>query len=329
MSSVVCITKKEYQKAKKIFDGCKDIKFVPVEWQENILADAIVSHKAFGAVIGVEPYKNELYAALPKNGIIARFGVGHDGVDKIKAAKAGLFVTNTPGALDDSVAEHAVLLMGSLARQISRMDSKMKSSEWQPSIGLELKGKTLFVVGCGQIGLKVASIASFGFGMKVVGYDVKPLDAAHANRFGFAQIIKTIDEGLKIADYVSLHIPSIPATKHFVSKQFLGKMKSTAYIINTARGPIVDEAALYDILSKGRIAGAGLDVFENEPYVPIDAAKDLRTLANVVLTPHVGSSTVEACDRMAHCVIKNLLSCTNKRWAEMDIVNKEILKDLK
>jgi lactate dehydrogenase-like 2-hydroxyacid dehydrogenase len=126
-----------------------------------------------------------------------------------------------------------------------------------------------------------------------------------------------------------MHIPSIPVTKKFVSKEFLEKMKPSAYIINTARGPIVDEIALYDMISSGRIAGAGLDVYENEPYIPLDPSKNLCNLPNVVLTPHVGSSTVEACNKMAECVIKNLLAYFRKSWAGMDIVNKEILKVIK
>jgi lactate dehydrogenase-like 2-hydroxyacid dehydrogenase len=326
MVPIVCVTLKEYQKAKSIFDSCKELKFIPADLQEHLLAETIKSHKASAAVLGVDQYKDELYTALPKGGIILRFGVGHDGVDKKRATEAGLFVTNTPGALDDSVAEHAILLMGSLARQIPQHYSNMRSSQWQPSLGYELRGKNLLVVGCGKIGSKVASIASFGFGMKVIGYDTQPLNHKEASRFGFAQLIESLDEGIKQADFISLHIPSIPATRKFVSLKFLQMMKSSAYIINTSRGPIVDENALYDIISSGKIAGAGIDVFENEPYVPINTSKDLRNLPNVVLTPHVGSSTIEACDRMAECVIKNLVAYFQKNREQMDIVNKEILK---
>jgi phosphoglycerate dehydrogenase-like enzyme len=278
--------------------------------------------------LGVESYVGPLYDVLPHGGVVARFGVGHDGIDKIKATQAGIFVTNTPGVLDDSVAEHAIWLMGSLARNICWHNSEMLKSKWQPRLGIELAGKTLLVIGCGKIGSKVAKIASFGFGMHVIGYDVVQLDHEKMESCGFSEISSSLESVLSQADFVSLHLPSLPQTRHFVQAEFLTAMKSTAYLINTARGPVVDEVALYNALKADKIAGAALDVFENEPYAAVASDKDLRTLPNIVLTPHLGSSTTEACQRMAERVLFNLQACLEKRYNDMDIVNPDVLKEL-
>jgi lactate dehydrogenase-like 2-hydroxyacid dehydrogenase len=280
-------------------------------------------------VLGVEEYANQLYSSLPKGAIIARFGVGHDGVDKQKATEAGIIVTNTPGVLDDSVAEHAIWLMGTLARSIPSQNSLMKSKNWQPQIGNELKGKTLLIVGCGAIGRKVAKIASFGLGMKVLGYDVADLDTKRMkNDFGIEMLEGQIEEEICKADYISIHLPSIDATRNYVNSRFLSHMKNTAYLINTARGAVLDERALYDTLKSGQIAGAALDVFETEPYKPINSDKDLRTLDNIILTPHIGSSAVEACQRMAKRCLFNIKAAFEKRYDELDIINPQVLEKL-
>lgn len=299
MKKVVCITEKEFAKARNIFESAAEFKFVPVALEEDVLASAVKKENAFSVIIGVEPYKNELYKTLAQGSCIARFGVGHDGVDKTKATHAGLFVTNTPGALDDSVAEHAMWLMGTLARNICRHNAEMQKNKWQPGLGIELADKTLLIIGCDKIGSKVARIASFGFGMHVIGYDVVQLDHEKMKSSGFSEIIYSRDNAIAQADFISLHLPSLPQTRHFIDEVFLSKMKPSAYLVNTARGPVIDEIALYDALKTGIIAGAALDVFENEPYTAMTLNKDLRTIPNIILTPHVGSSTTEACQRMA------------------------------
>lgn len=330
MKPTIYVTQQEYNKAEDIFKSDNDINCVPVPLEEDKLSKAIADNKALGCIIGVDAYKDQLYKSIPKGGIIARFGVGHDGVDKAKATDNGIIVTNTPGVLDDSVAEHAIFLMGALSRNITRHDNDMKNNSWSPAIGSELKGKTLLVLGCGPIGCKTAKIASFGFGMTVIGCDIADLDAKQLKEeFGITKFTKNYDEVIGQADIISIHIPSLPVTKHTINEEFLFKMKSTAYIINTSRGPVVDESAIYNALNENKIAGAGLDVFEQEPYEPADPQKDLRTLDNVVLTPHVGSSTNEACDRMALSCLENVKAVINKDYDKLNILNPKVLDTLK
>ncbi len=329
MKPKICITEKEFYKAETVFRKTDAFKCIPVLAQEDILAKAIIDKNAFAAVLGVEAFVEQLYSALPKGGIIARFGVGHDGLDKQKATAAGLIVTNTPGVLDDSVAEHAIWLMGALARQVAVHDNNMKSQKWQPSSGIELKEKTLLILGCGNIGRKVAKIASFGLRMNVIAYDVVKLDAEQMkSQFGISRLLSNLDEAVAQADFISVHLPANKATKHFIGKDFLGKMRRDSFVINTSRGSIVDESALYDFLESGKIAGAGLDIFEKEPYMPVEVNKDLRELPRILLTPHIASSTVEACERMAKSCLRNIKAAFDKRYNELDIVNSDVLKEL-
>ena len=329
MKPVICVTEKEYFKAEDVFENSPEFDCVPISCEEDVLAKAVIDNNALGVILGVENYSGKLYSALPKGGIIARFGVGHDGVDKQKATDNGLIATNTPDVLDDSVAEHSVFLMGSLACNIAFHDANMKSQKWQPSLGSEMKGKTLLVIVCGKIGCKVAKIASMGFGMHVVGFDVSKLDAKQLQQdWGTERIADDLESELGKADFVSLHIPAIEATKHFVNTNFLSKMKTSSYIVNTSRGSVIDENALYESLAEGNIAGAGLDVYETEPYVPKEEDKDLRKLSNVVLTPHVASGTIEACRRMAESSLKNVKAAYKKKYDSLDILNEDVLGKL-
>jgi phosphoglycerate dehydrogenase-like enzyme len=270
-----------------------------------------------------------LYQTLSKGGVIARFGVGHDGVDKAQATANGLFCTNTPGALDDSVAEHTINLLFAAARHTVAQASGLRAGSWSPQMGAELKGKTLAVIGCGAIGRRVAQIVAHGLGMKVVGCEVADLDVKRMQReFGFAAVAKDFADAVGGADYVSLHIPSVPATRHFLNCGRLGLLLAGCWIVNTARGALVDEVALFDALAGGKLAGAALDVFEREPYEPAAPGKDLRTLANVIMTPHISSSTREACSRMASRALLNIQLAEAGRYDEMDLLNREVLAKL-
>jgi len=219
--------------------------------------------------------------------VIGRAGIGVDNVDLEASAKNGIKVVNAPTGATASVAELAIGHIISLARFISKADSSMKQGEWikKQLKGSEISGKTLGLIGSGNIAQHLAKIAN-GFGMKILVYSPYCTDDK-AKKMGAT--LKSIEEICKESDFISLHLPHIPQTHYIINEEMLSKMKPSAYIINCARGGTVDEKALYDALKNGTIAGAGLDVFENEP--PKNSL--LLTLNNVVLTPHIGANTKE------------------------------------
>ncbi len=329
MKPVVIVTEKEFFKAEALFKSCRKFSCKPAKPGERLLAECILRENAFAAVVGTEKYRDRLYRALPGGGVIARFGVGHDGIDKTKASECGLLVTNTPGVLEGSVAEHAMILMASFARNIAAGHHEMKNGRWNPLMGFELRGKTLLIIGCGPIGRKTAEIASRGFGMNVTGYDIARLDSVRKKKSGFSSICSKLDRALAEADFVSLHVPLTPSTKHLVNSSFISMMKPGCVLVNTARGRLVDESALYDALRNGRLSGAALDVFENEPFKPVNERKDLRGLDNVLLSPHVASGTIEACARMAAKCLKNIEHAYGKNYDNLNLLNTSVLKLLK
>ena len=328
----VAVTELEYRKAEALFvqaarEGCECI---PAPAEETALVAAIHERAIRHVIIGVEKYAGPLYQALSAGSVIARFGVGHDGVDKAQATARGLLCTNTPGALDDSVAEHTINLLFAAARRTVGQAAALRAGQWVPQLGFELKGRTLAVIGCGAIGRRVGQVAALGLGMKVIGCEVAPVDVPRLQgEFGFASVVKDFAEAVREAAFVSLHIPSLPETRHFLNAPRLGLLSPNCWVVNTARGALVDEVALYDALASGRLAGAALDVFEREPYVPVVPDKDLRTLDNVVLTPHISSTTREACDRMASRALRNIQLAEAGRHAEMNLLNRPVLEKLK
>ena len=233
--------------------------------------------------------------------------------------------TNTPGVLDDSVAEHAIGLLLALARQTPEQANDLRAGEWSPRVGVELKGKQLAILGYGRIGRQVARMAARAFGMEVVGLrkTIAPTDRL-PEEFEFGRIVTNFDEAVKKADFVSLHLPSVPETRHYLDRARFERLPAGCFLINTARGALVDEVALYDVLADGRLAGAALDVFEEEPYKPRVPDKDLRRFANVIMTPHIASSTREA-DRMARRALRNIRLAVAGQYAEMDLLNPEVL----
>jgi len=314
------VTEKEYAKGGATFQAEARFNIQPAPAEEEALAARVLQSRARAVVIGVEPYTGRLYRALRETGsgrgaLIARFGVGHDGVDKAQARANDILVCNTPGALDVSVAEHALWLMGSLARQIPHLAARVRAGQFGAGPGHELCGKRLGILGWGRIGRKVARMAHFGFEMEVWAagtQSVQELEAreglcmsAIQKNWGLAVYTRDADQVLRECDYASVHLPATPSTRHFIDARRMALMKATAVLINTARGAVLDEAALYDALLAGRLGGAALDVFEHEPYRPIVPDKDLRTLPNVLLTPHVASNTAEANQRMAAACLEN------------------------
>lgn len=325
---IIAVTELEYRKGEAVFRAAEGTGFrcVPVPAAEVELAAAIRRLGARHAIVGVERYTGLLYDALPRGGVLARFGVGHDGIDKPLATTRGILCTNTPGALDDSVAEHALNLMLVAARHTATVATACKQGAWTPQVGRELRNRKLAVIGCGPIGCRVARIAAFGFGMQVVGCELRTVDSAALRRdFGFTAVVTGFADAVPHADFVSLHIPSIPQTRHFLNRERLAMLAPQAWLINTARGAIVDELALFDALADGRLAGAALDVFETEPYQPGAPGKDLRTLANTILTPHVGSSTAEACRRMAEGCLASIVAAERGDVSQMNLVNPDVV----
>ena len=325
----IVITEPEYRKAETVFGAAEDISFAVAAPDERSVVDTVRRHGAWGVILGVERYAGELYDVLPRGGIIARFGVGHDGVDKAKATAAGLCVTNTPGVLEDAVAEHALTLMLALAKQLVHFVGAMALGSWEPVQTFELRGKTLAVIGCGGIGRRVARIAHLGFGMNVVGMDVSTgSEQELREQWGVSRFTTDFAEAVADASFVSIHVPGTDSTRHIINRGSLACFPPASLLINTSRGIVVDESALYDALSTGAIAGAALDVFDREPYVPAEPAKDLRTLTNVLLTPHVGSATREACARVADTVVRNVRRACQGNLQELDLVNPDVLPAL-
>jgi len=256
-------------------------------------------------------------AAGPSLKMIANYAVGFDNIDLKAAAARGLVVTNAAcPEISESVAEHALALIFALAHRIVETDAWTRKGNykgWGPKmfLGTDIKGKTLGLIGGGAIGSALARRMKDGFEVKIIYTDIKRNEALEA--FG-AKFVKQ-DQLLREADFVSLHVPLLPTTHHLISTKELRLMKKTAFLINTARGPIVDELALIKALLKGTIAGAGLDVYEAEPLIDANPKDtyELRKLPNVVLTPHTASATIEARQAMSTTAAKNILAFLDEK----------------
>lgn len=250
------------------------------------------------------PITAEVLDAADELKVVANYAVGFDNVDIAAATRRGIYVTNTPGVLTEATADLAWALLLSLARQVIPGHQKMLAggfSGWGPTLlmGTDLYTKTLGVVGFGQIGQAVARRA-MGFSMRVLYHD--PAIQGQVEKGGMMAEGVDLETLLRQSDVVSLHVPLTPQTRHLMDRERLGLMKHSALLINTARGPVIDEEALVEHLRNRRLAGAGLDVFENEPAM----APGLRRLDNVVLLPHLGSATTGARLAMARLAAKNV-----------------------
>ncbi|MEM2916884.1 MAG: glyoxylate reductase [Candidatus Bathyarchaeia archaeon] len=271
-----------------------------------------------------DPIDAEVFDAAPKLKIVAQLAVGFDNIDVKEATKRGIYVTNTPGVLTETTADFAWALLMAVARRVVEADKYVRSGQWKvgwhPSmlLGRDIYGATLGIVGIGRIGEAVARRAK-GFGMKILYYDVVRRQDLET-QLGIEYV--DLDTLLQKSDFVSIHVPLMKETYHLIDERRLKLMKKTAYLINNSRGPVVDEKALYKALKEGTIAGAGLDVFEQEP-LPIDSP--LLKLENVVLAPHISSASYETRSRMAEMVAQNLIAFFEGKTPP-NLVNMEVLK---
>jgi lactate dehydrogenase-like 2-hydroxyacid dehydrogenase len=257
--------------------------------------------------------------------VIANYAVGFDNIDINAATKHGILVTNTPGVLTESVAEHAVALMMCLGKRVLEADTftrKGKYKYWDPNLllGTEFDGKTVGVVGVGRIGSVFCKFAH-ALNMKILYSDVNAATDIE-QQYGARKV--ELDELLRESDVVSIHVPLLPSTRHLIDANKLKLMKKNAFLINTSRGPVIDEKALVVALKRKQIAGAGIDVYEFEPKLVPGLAK----LPNVILTPHIASGTYEARNEMSLLVAKNVLAALNGQTPP-SLVNKDVLEGWK
>lgn len=263
-------------------------------------ADALlctVTDRITAEVLSAEPLRARL---------LANFGVGFNHIDTDAAKARGIAVTNTPDVLTEATADIAITLLLMVSRRAGEGERHIRCGAWtgwRPThmLGTQVSGKTLGLVGMGRIARAVARRAHHGFGMKVIFHDPYPPSASEAAALG-AEQKEALEQVLEESDFVSLHCPATPETRHLMNRERLARMRRSAFLINTARGDIVDEAALVEALADGTIAGAGLDVYEREPQV----SPELLTMENVVLFPHLGSATHETRIAMGRRAVENL-----------------------
>ncbi|HEX7697615.1 MAG TPA: D-glycerate dehydrogenase [Candidatus Acidoferrum sp.] len=269
-----------------------------------------------------EKINEELLGVAPKLRIAANVAVGFDNIDVAACTKRGVVATNTPGVLDETTADFAWTLLMAVARRLSEGEELVRSGKWKnwdldQLVGTDVWGKTLGIVGFGRIGRAVARRAS-GFQMKVIYTDAQraPAEVERALKAEFWEMNALLAE----SDFISVHVPLLPETRRLFDAPKFKRMKPTAFLINTSRGPVVDEAALVAALEGGQIAGAGLDVYENEPFIHPGLKR-----ANVVLAPHIASASLETRTKMACIAAKNLVALFTGQQPP-NILNPEVMK---
>ena len=311
--------------------GLKKIKehFDAEVWPEyapppkKVIVDKVATVDALVSLLSdkIDP---EVFNAAPKLKIVSQLAVGFDNIDIAEATRRGIYVTNTPEVLTDTTADFAWALLMAIARRVAEADKYVRTGKWKvgwhPAMlsGRDIYGATIGIIGAGRIGYAVAKRAK-GFDMRVLFYDVIPRPEMEKD---FRAKKVDLDTLLKESDFVSVHVPLMKETHHLVNAQRLSLMKKTAYLINNSRGPVVDEKALYEALRKGQIAGAGLDVFEQEP-TPVD--NPLLKLDNVVVAPHISSASLETRAKMSEMVAENLVAFFEGKRPP-NLVNSDVIK---
>lgn len=266
----------------------------------------------------------EIMDAGRKLKTIANYAVGFNNIDIDEATKRNIPVTNTPGVLTETTADLVFALILSTARKIVEADRFLRGGKfkgWAPMLflGNDVYNKTLGIIGFGKIGRAVAQRAK-GFHMKIIYHE--PVRLSHDIEKKYSAEYKSFDDLLKESDFITIHTPLVESTHHLISEKEFSLMKKTAYLINAARGPIVDEKALVEALKKRKIAGCALDVFEREP----DVEKELITIPNTILVPHIGSASIETRTKMALIVAENVIAVLVNKTRPPNIVNSEIYK---
>ena len=269
------------------------------------------------AVASLDDYSADVLASpnASRLKLISRWGVGYDAIDLKAATQCGIVVTYTPGLLDEAVADYAFALLLAVARRIPEAHHTLSQREWKPIWGRDVAGKTLGLVGCGRIGLAVAKRAR-GFNMRLLACDPKPHPETEQTGIQSA----SLETVLRESDFISLHAASTQQNRRLIGDTQLRAMKPTAYLINTARGALVDEAALAAALREGTIAGAALDVFETEP---LPNNSPLRDAPNLLLSPHQASFTYETGERVSLAAAQSILDLMNGRRPQ-NVLNPEV-----
>lgn len=307
--SNVYITRPLPAQVLELFDGCNVE--MNSEGRELTKDELLAKIRGCDAVLVVSNTINEAIcqAVRGKCKIFANYGVGYNNIDVEGATRQGIYVSNTPDVVTDATADLAWALLLATARRVVEGDRFVRSGQkaWGPLtlLGAQVTGKTLGIIGAGRIGQAVARRAQ-GFKMKVIYTGVRRNPAFEAATGGEFVDKETL---LKKADFISVHVPLLPSTRHLFSVNDFKLMRKTAILINTARGPVIDEKALVEALQASEFAGAGLDVFEQEP----ELTRGLAELPNVVLTPHVGTSTLDTRIEMAGVCAKNIMAALNNQ----------------
>ena len=268
-------------------------------------------------IAGSEPYSRRVLAANPQLRVVARAGVGYDAVDLPAALDHGVAVTICPGTNQESVAEHTFGLILALAKDLINQHIGTKAGKWPRRANLPLRGRALGIAGLGRIG-KAVAVRGAAFAMKLLAYEPFP-DQAFVKQYNVT--LMPMEKLLAESDYLSVHVPLSAESKHLINKKTLALMKPTAFLINTARGGLVCEADLLEALKNKKIAGAGLDVFEEEPAA---ASNPLFGFENVVLTPHAAGVDLQSRDDMALAACRSIVALKKGEWPAEQIVNPEV-----
>lgn len=290
--------------------------------QKKLILEKVAKVDALATLLS-DKIDAEVFDAAPNLKIVSQLAVGFDNIDVKEATKRGIYVTNTPGILTDTTADYAWALLMAAARRVAEADKYVRDEKWKvgwhPAMlqGRDIFGATLGIIGLGRIGAAIAKRAK-GFNMKILYYDVvRRPEVEEELGIMFRELMAILKE----SDFITINVPLLKSTHHLINEEKLKQMKKTAILINNARGPVIDEKALYKALKEGWIAGAGLDVFEQEPT---PANNPLLTLDNIVVAPHISSSSFETRSKMAEMVAENLVSFLEGKTPP-NLVNKDVV----